>query len=75
MELSNLRIESMTLQLKVPNMACSACSDTITKAVQAIDPGATVQADTKTKLVEIDTQAPETAIREAIVTAGYTIAD
>ena len=65
----------MTLQLKVPNMACSACSDTITKAVQAIDPGATVQADTKTKLVEIDTQAPETAIREAIVTAGYTIAD
>lgn len=75
MELTNLRIESMALQLKVPNMACSACSDTIAKAVQAIDPGATVQADTKTKLVEIDTQAPEAAIREAIVTAGYTIAD
>lgn len=65
----------MTLQLKVPNMACSACSDTIAKAIQAIDPAASVQADTKTKLVEIDSQAPETAIRDAIVTAGYTIAE
>lgn len=65
----------MALQLKVPNMACSACSDTITKAIQAIDPTATVQADTKTKLVEVDTQASETAIRDAIVAAGYTVTD
>lgn len=65
----------MTLQLKVPNMACSACSDKITKAIQAIDPTATVQADTKTKLIEIETQAPEPTVREAITTAGYTIAN
>lgn len=65
----------MTLQLQVPNMACSACSDTITKAIQAIDPAAIVQADPKTKLVEIDTQASEPTIREAIITAGYTIAN
>lgn len=64
----------MTLQLTVPNMACSACSDTITKAIKAIDPAATVQADTKTKLVNIDTQAAETAIKQAIVNAGYTVA-
>lgn len=65
----------MTLQLNVPNMACSACSDTITKAIKAIDPAATVQANPKTKLVEVDTQASETAIRAAIATAGYTIAN
>ncbi|MBD2465543.1 heavy-metal-associated domain-containing protein [Oscillatoria sp. FACHB-1407] len=64
----------MTLQLTVPNMACSACSDTITKAIQAIDPTATVQADTKTKQVNVETQAAETAIKQAIVDAGYTIA-
>lgn len=64
----------MTLQLTVPNMACSACSDTITKAIKAIDPAATVQADTKTKLVNIDTQAAETAIKQAIIDAGYTVA-
>lgn len=63
----------MTLQMKVPNMACSACSDTITKAIQAIDPAATVQADTKTKLVVISSQASEPAIKQAIAAAGYTV--
>jgi copper chaperone len=64
----------MTLQLTVPNMACSACSDTITKAIQTIDPAATVQADPKTKLVTIETQAADTAIKQAIADAGYTVA-
>lgn len=64
----------MTLQLTVPNMACSACSDTITKAIKAIDPGATVQADTKTKQVNVETQAAEIAIKQAIIDAGYTVA-
>jgi copper chaperone len=64
----------MTIELTVPNMACSACSDTITKAIQAIDPAAVVQADLKTKQVNIDTQASETAIQQAITNAGYTVA-
>lgn len=64
----------MTLQLTVPNMACSACSDTITKAIQTIDPSAKVNADSKTKLVSVDTLASETEIKQAITTAGYTVA-
>jgi len=64
----------MTLELTVPNMACSACSETITKAIQAIDPTAAVQADPKTKQVRIETQASETTIKQAITTAGYTVA-
>ncbi|MBE9228810.1 heavy-metal-associated domain-containing protein [Phormidium sp. LEGE 05292] len=64
----------MTLQLKVPNMACSACGETITKAIKTIDPAATVQADPKTKLVNIETQVSEIAVTEAIKSAGYTVA-
>jgi copper chaperone len=64
----------MAFALTVPNMACSACGDTITRAIKAIDPTATVQADPKTKLVNIDTQASETAIKQAIIAAGYTVA-
>jgi copper chaperone len=64
----------MTLQLTVPNMACSACGDTITKAVKAVDPTAMIQADPKTKLVSIETQQSETAIKQAITDAGYTVA-
>jgi copper chaperone len=63
----------MTLQLKVPSMACAACSDTITNAVMTVDPSATVQADLKTKQVDIETQASEAAIKNAIEAAGYPV--
>jgi copper chaperone len=64
----------MALQLIVPNMACSACGETITKAIQAVDPTATVQADPKTKLVSIETRQSETTIKQAIADAGYSVA-
>ncbi len=73
----------MTLQLTVPNMACSACATKITKAVKAVsalrnsegtDSAAQINVDPKLKQVNIDTQANEAAVRDAIVTAGYTIA-
>jgi copper chaperone len=61
----------MTLELKVPNMACSACANTISKAIQRIDPSASIEADPQTKLVKIETVKSETAIRNAIGSAGY----
>jgi copper chaperone len=63
----------MTLQLTVPNMACSACGETITKAVKTVDPTANIEADPKTKQVNIETQASETAVKQAIAAAGYTV--
>ena len=63
----------MNLQLNVPNVACSACGETITKAVKAVDPTATVQADPKTKLVSIETQASQTVVKQAITDAGYSV--
>jgi copper chaperone len=64
----------MILQLEVPSMACSACSDTITNAVMVIDSTAKVQADPKTKQVKIETQASEAAIKNAVEAAGYPVA-
>lgn len=61
----------MSIQLKVPKMACSACANTITKAVQAVDSAATVEADIKTKLVTIQTVKPESEVRKAIASVGY----
>jgi copper chaperone len=61
----------MTLQLTVPKLACSACVNTVTKAVKTVDPNAKVQADPKTKLVLVETQADQTAIKQAIAQAGY----
>lgn len=61
----------MTLQLRVPSIACSACVDTVTKAVKGVDPTAEVEADPKTKLVKVETQQPEMAIKQAIASVGY----
>ena len=64
----------MSLQLTVPDLAGSACSETITKAVKAIDSTATVQADPKTKQVNVEAQVTEAEIKQAITGAGYTVA-
>lgn len=61
----------MTLELKVPKMACGACVNTITKAIKTVDASATVEADTKTKIVKVETRASAPAIEEAIARAGY----
>ena len=63
----------MTLQSKVPTMACSACLNTIAQAVKTLDPAAAVEADLKTKLVTIQTVKPETEVKSAIETAGYPV--
>ena len=62
-----------TLNLTVPDMACSACAETITKAVQALDATASVQADPATKQVAISTAGEPEQVKQAIVEAGYTV--
>ena len=64
----------MSLQLTVPSMACSACVDTITQAVKTVDPTAQVETDLKTKVVSVETQQLETAVKNAIASAGYPVA-
>lgn len=64
----------MTVQLTVPNMACSACGQTIAKAIKAIDCTAIIKTDPKTKLVSINAQVSEAAVKQAINDAGYSVA-
>lgn len=61
----------MTIQLTVPNMSCSVCASKITNAVKTVDTEAIVQADPQTKLVQVESQASETAIKDALAAAGY----
>ncbi len=61
----------MNIKLTVPGMACSACANNITNAVKAIDANAVVDADPQTKLVNVETQLTESAIKEALIAAGY----
>ncbi len=64
----------MTLQLTIPDMACAACAETITKAVNSLDPTAQVEANLQTKQVRIETQALPETVKATISAAGYTVA-
>jgi copper chaperone len=64
-----------TLTLTIPDMACSACADTITEAVQTLDAAATVTADPATKQVNISTTAAVAVVKQAIAAAGYIVQD
>ncbi|AFY65274.1 heavy-metal-associated domain-containing protein [Geitlerinema sp. PCC 7407] len=63
----------MTLELKVPSMACDACAKTIAAAVTQLDPNAAIAADPKTKLVQVETQQSPEAVKAAIAAAGYPV--
>lgn len=59
-------------QFRVPDMHCDGCVRSVTKAIQALDAQASVQADLETKLVRIQTGAADAAVAEAIEEAGFT---
>lgn len=63
----------MSVQLKVSDMACSACANTITQAVKQVDAIAQVETDLTAKTVTIATDKPVEDIKQAIVAAGYTV--
>ena len=63
----------MTLQLNVPSIVCEGCADTITKAVNKLDPKAKVEVNLETKQVKAETEATKSAVMQAILDAGHTV--
>ena len=61
------------IAFEVNDMSCGHCVSTITKAVQALDPGARLQIDLTTHRVEIEPATSNAqALSDAIKEAGYT---
>ena len=63
----------MAFKLKVPDIACQGCADTITESLLALEPNAKVHIDVSTKIVTIETSISLENIQQAIIEAGYTI--
>ncbi|WP_395401232.1 heavy-metal-associated domain-containing protein [Pseudoduganella sp. UC29_106] len=60
-------------ELQVENMSCGHCVATVTRAVKAVDAGATVDIDLAGKKVRVDSGAALDAVKSAIVEAGYPV--
>jgi copper chaperone len=59
--------------LKVSGMTCGGCINAVTRAVQAQDPQAQVQADLATKLVTLETTLTSEQAAGLITEAGFPV--
>ncbi|MGB2923764.1 MAG: heavy-metal-associated domain-containing protein [Limnothrix sp.] len=62
----------MSLTIHVPSIACGACANTITKAIESQQKDAEVTVDVATKIVTVETEASAATIKSIIVDAGHT---
>jgi copper chaperone len=60
-------------ELQVEGMSCGGCVRSVTKSVQALDAGATVDVDLASKTVCIVSQASLDSVKGAIGDAGYAV--
>lgn len=59
------------MQFHVENMTCGGCARGVTKAIQSVDPAATVETDPSTRSVVVITASPQAAIQAALAQAGF----
>ncbi len=61
------------LSLKVSGMTCGGCINAITRAIQAQDPQAQVQADLASQTVNLETSLSMAQSSELITEAGFPV--
>jgi copper chaperone len=55
----------------VPGMNCGGCLRAVTRAVQALDPQAQVEADLEARIVRVVSRQSEASFLDALSTGGY----
>lgn len=55
----------------VPKMGCGGCLQTVTLAIQALDPQARVDGDLDKRTIRVATRSTEEALLAALRNAGY----
>jgi len=61
------------LSLKVSGMTCGGCIKAVTKAIQAEDPQAKVQADLVSQMVNLETSLSALQASQIITDAGFPV--
>ncbi|MBE9118714.1 cation transporter [Lusitaniella coriacea LEGE 07157] len=61
------------MKLKVPSIACDNCVAGIEREIRDRDPNAKVEGDVSQKILTIETEMTEAAVKEAIVAAGHEV--
>jgi copper chaperone len=61
------------LSLKVTGMTCGGCINAVTRAIQAQDPQAKVQADLATQIVDLETTLSVEQASQLLTDAGFPV--
>ena len=61
------------LSLKVSGMTCGGCINAVTRAIQAQDPLAKVQADLATQIVDLETTLSAERASRLLTSAGFPV--
>lgn len=59
------------MEFAIPDMTCGGCASAITRAVNRIDPDATLDIDVPVKTVRITSTLPAQRLVETIEAAGF----
>lgn len=59
------------MKFHVENMTCGSCVRHVTQAVASVDPQATLEADTVSRTISVNTGADAAAIQKALADDGY----
>ncbi|ELC7322199.1 copper chaperone [Stenotrophomonas maltophilia] len=59
------------MEFHVEGMTCGGCARSVTKAIEGVDPQASVQADPASRHVQVQTSASEAQIVAALTDAGF----
>lgn len=59
------------IELTVKDMTCGHCVSTVTKALKAVDPQASVEVDLESKRVRVETRQPVETLTQALQQAGF----
>ncbi|MBH1404488.1 heavy-metal-associated domain-containing protein [Stenotrophomonas maltophilia] len=59
------------MEFHVEGMTCGGCARSVTKAIELVDPQASVQADPASRRVQVQTSASEAQIVTALTDAGF----
>ncbi|HEL5029161.1 TPA: heavy-metal-associated domain-containing protein [Stenotrophomonas maltophilia] len=59
------------MEFHVEGMTCGGCARSVTKAIELVDPQASVRADPASRRVQVQTSASEAQIVAALTDAGF----
>ncbi|WP_417579360.1 heavy-metal-associated domain-containing protein [Pelagibacterium sp.] len=59
------------MEFRIENMTCGGCANSVTKAIQSIDPTARIQTDPSARSVKLETVVTSLEVQEALAEAGY----